>query len=569
VRDLNEALEELYGFADFRGPQREIIARHLSGESALVLMATGDGKSLCYQLPAFVGDGLTIVVSPLIALMDDQVAALEARGLPATCIHSMLDKRARQARLDAVLRGDVKLLYCTPERFRVGAGDENFLERIRGADVRRLAVDEAHCLSQWGHDFRPDYQRLGEVRRALGDVPCLALTATATPQVQEDIRATLDLQDAQLFHTGIARDNLALSVHHALTDQDKLDRLVQVLSRTGGPAIVYCALIKDLRMLETELQRRGGLWPMVYHGDLSAHERRTQQAKFQARDDALMLATNAFGMGVDKADIRAIVHWQLPRTLEAYYQEVGRAGRDGEGAYCELLYREEDLVIQRNFTEWANPTADFACDVVDHMVALGDRLHAADVATLRETFLTKNRHDGRVDTVLRLLRAAGCTTGEAGLDLQLVRVPDAREVEAWLPEDKRQSDLMGLLKMVRYASEQECRKRTIHAHFGFEDDFADGCGSCDVCLDLGSWQDQHMPTPAPIARGRREEQVKGDDPTRGVERGDWLDVQGVGLCCVVRVHRHGDRVRVDVERASDLKPRTVDLRRKRWRRVER
>lgn len=564
MRDLNEALEELYGFADFRGPQREIIAHHLAGESALVLMATGDGKSLCYQLPAFVGDGLTIVVSPLIALMDDQVAALEARGLPATCIHSMLDKRERQARLDAVLRGDVKLLYCTPERFRVG----DFLERIRGAGVRRLAVDEAHCLSQWGHDFRPDYQRLGDVRRALGDVPCLALTATATPQVQDDIRATLGLQDARLFHTGIARDNLALSVHHALTDQDKLDRLEQVLRRTGGPAIVYCALIKDLRMLETELQRRD-FWPMVYHGDLSAHERRTQQAKFQARDDALMLATNAFGMGVDKADIRAIVHWQLPRTLEAYYQEVGRAGRDAKGSFCELLYREEDLVIQRNFTEWANPTADFACDVIDHMVSLGDRLHAADVATLRETFLTKNRHDGRVDTVLRLLRAAGCTTGEAGLDLQLVRVPDTREVEAWLPEDKRQNDLMGLLKMVRYASEPECRKRTIHAHFGFDDDFADGCGSCDVCVDVAAWQEQQMPTSKPLTRGRREEQVRDDDPTQGLQRGDWLDVQGVGLCCVVRVHRHGDRVRVDVERASDLKPRSVDLRRKKWRRVER
>ncbi|MEC8251900.1 MAG: RecQ family ATP-dependent DNA helicase [Planctomycetota bacterium] len=564
MRDLNEALEELYGFADFRGPQREVITHHLSGKSALVLMATGDGKSLCYQLPAFVGDGLTIVVSPLIALMDDQVAALEARGLPATCIHSMLDKRERQARLDAVLRGDVKLLYCTPERFRVG----DFLERVRGAGVRRLAVDEAHCLSQWGHDFRPDYQRLGEVRRALGDVPCLALTATATPQVQDDIRATLGLQDARLFHTGIARDNLALSVHHALTDQDKLDRLEHVLRRTGGPAIVYCALIKDLRMLETELQRRD-FWPMVYHGDLSAHERRTQQAKFQERDDALMLATNAFGMGVDKADIRAIVHWQLPRTLEAYYQEVGRAGRDGQGSFCELLYREEDLVIQRNFTEWANPTADFACDVIDYMVALGDRLHAADVATLRETFLTKNRHDGRVDTVLRLLRAAGCTTGEAGLDLQLVRGPDAREVEAWLPEDKRQNDLMGLLKMVRYASEPACRKRTIHAHFGFDDDFTDGCGSCDVCVDVAVWQAQQMPPSKELTRGRREEQVQGDDPTHGLQRGDWLDVQGVGLCCVVRVHRHGDRVRVDVERATDLKPRSVDLRRKKWRRVER
>jgi len=567
VPDLTESLQELYGFSSFRGPQREIIEHHLGGGSALVLMATGDGKSLCYQLPAFVGDGLTIVVSPLIALMDDQVAALEKRGLPATCIHSMLDRQTREGRLEAVLRGDIKLLYCTPERFRVGAGADNFLERIRRAGVRRLAVDEAHCLSQWGHDFRPDYQRLGEVRAALGDVPCLALTATATPQVQEDIRTTLRLDDARLFHTGISRDNLALSVHHALTDQDKLDRLEQVLRRTGGPAIVYCALIKDLRMLETELQRRD-FWPMVYHGDLSAHERRTQQARFQERDDALMLATNAFGMGVDKADIRAIVHWQIPRTLEAYYQEVGRAGRDGQGSFCELLYREEDLVIQRNFAEWANPTADFACDVIDHMVSLGDRLHAADVDTLRETFLTKNRHDGRVDTVLRLLRAAGCTTGEAGLDLQLVRVPDVREVESWLPDDKRQNDLMGLLKMVRYASEPECRKQTIHAHFGFEDDFADGCGSCDVCVGIADWQDEHMPDPKALTRGRKQETVDENDPTHGLQRGDWLDVQGIGLCCIVRVHRHGKNVRVDVERASDLKPRSIDLRRKKWRRVQ-
>ena len=561
--NLDESLRELYGFPTFRGPQREIIEHHLAGGSALVLMATGDGKSLCYQLPAFVGEGLTIVVSPLIALMDDQVAALEARGLPATCIHSMLDKRERRARLDAVLRGDVKLLYCTPERFRVA----DFLAKIRAADVRRIAVDEAHCLSQWGHDFRPDYQRLGEVREALGSIPCLALTATATPQVQDDIRTTLGMADAQLFHSGIARDNLALSVHHALTDQDKLDRLEAVLRATGGPAIVYCALIKDLRMLENELQRRD-FWPMVYHGDLSAHERRTQQAKFQQRDDALMLATNAFGMGVDKADIRAIVHWQIPRTLEAYYQEVGRAGRDGQGAFCELLYREEDLVIQRNFAEWANPTADFACDVIDHMVGLGDRLHAADVDTLRETFLTKNRHDGRVDTVLRLLRAAGCTTGEAGLDLSLVRVPDAAEVAAWLPGDKRQNDLLGLLKMVRYATESECRKRTVHAHFGFEDDFKDGCGSCDACVKIAEWQTTRMPPSKPLTRGRADAEVDEDDPTHGLQRGDWLDVNGVGLCCVVRVHRHGKKVRVDVERATDLKSRSVDLRRKQWRRVE-
>jgi ATP-dependent DNA helicase RecQ len=587
VTDLSQSLKELYGFSTFRGVQREIVEHHLSGASALVLMATGDGKSLCYQLPAFVGAGLTLVVSPLIALMDDQVAAMHKRNLPATCIHSMLTREEREQRLQAVVDGKIKLLYVTPERFRVG----DFLRTMQQLDVQRLAVDEAHCLSQWGHDFRPDYQRLGEVREQLGNVPCLALTATATPQVQADIRKVLRLEDARLFHTGISRDNLFLSVHDALTDQDKIDRLATVLRRTGGPAIVYCALIKDLRYLESELQRRD-FWPMVYHGDLSAHERRTQQAKFQERNDALMLATNAFGMGVDKADIRAIVHWQIPRTLEAYYQEVGRAGRDGKGAFCELLYREEDLVIQRNFTEWANPTAEFARDLIDHMVGLGDRLHAADVEQLRMTFLHKNRHDGRVDTVLRLMRSAGCTTGEVGLDLQLVREPDDDEIATWLPDDKRQNDLMGLLKMVRYANQPQCRKATIHQHFGF-DDLQAGCGSCDICCRTEEWQDQHLPPIQVLTKGKQapsaqalvpcngtddrsdgkrsnddSKRTNGDDPTFGLSRGDWLDIAGMGLCCIVRVHRHGKSARVDVERASDLKPRSIDLARRRWKRVQ-
>jgi ATP-dependent DNA helicase RecQ len=562
VPDLTQALQDLYGFATFRGPQQEIIEHYLNDESAIVLMATGDGKSLCYQLPAMVGEGLTIVVSPLIALMDDQVAALHKRNMPATCIHSMLTREEREQRLQEVIDGKIKLLYVTPERFRVA----RFFETVKQLGVQRLAIDEAHCLSQWGHDFRPDYQRLGEIREKLGNIPCLALTATATPQVQEDIRTALRLKDARLFHSGIARNNLFLSVHDALTDQDKVDRLATILRQTGGPAIVYCALIKDLRYLESALQQQN-FWPMVYHGDLSAHERRTQQAKFQERDDALMLATNAFGMGVDKADIRAIIHWQIPRTLEAYYQEVGRAGRDGDGAYCELLYREEDLVIQRNFTEWANPTMEFARDLIDHMVSLEDRLHAADVEQLRLTFLHKNRHDGRVDTVLRLLRSAGCTTGEAGLDLQLVREPDNAEISSWLPEDKRQNDLMGLLKMVRYATESQCRKATIHEHFGFSD-LQSGCGTCDVCTDADTWQTAYMPEAKPLTRGRRDEQIDENDPTKGLERGDWLDIAGIGLCCVIRVHRHGKNVRVDVERVTDLKPRSIDLRKRRWKRVK-
>ncbi|MCA8973974.1 MAG: ATP-dependent DNA helicase RecQ [Planctomycetes bacterium] len=554
--DLDFELRRHYGFPAFRGLQRAVIEHFLADGSGLVLMATGEGKSLCYQLPAFIGDGLTLVVSPLIALMDDQVAALRQRQLPATCIHSLLERRQREQRLLAVQRGEVKLLYVTPERFRV----PGFTEALGAVHVARMAVDEAHCVSHWGHDFRPDYRRLGEARRALGNPPCLALTATATPAVQADIRQALDLGDAERFSTGIARDNLFLSVHHALTDDDKLARLEEVLARTGGPAIVYCALIKDLRRLEGELQRRG-FHPLVYHGDLSAHERRTEQQAFQQRDDALILATNAFGMGVDKPDIRAIVHWQIPRTLEAYYQEVGRAGRDGQGSFCELLYREEDLSIQRNFTEWANPTAAFAMQIAEHLQGLGDRIHAVDLDTLRDTFLTKQRHDGRVDTVLRLLRTGGCLSGEIGRDLEFVRLPTDDELEDWLPDDKRQRDLLGLLSMVRYAGEMVCRKRTVHAHFGF-DDIGENCGSCDVCVEVADWQQEHQPEPRALRTASDREH---DAPVR---RGDWLQTRRFGLCCVQRVHRRGSSWRVDVELLRDLSTRSLDLKRDEWRRVE-
>jgi len=559
VLDLDQALRDRFGHATFRGPQRAIVEHFLGGGSALVLMATGDGKSLCYQLPAFVGEGLTLVVSPLIALMDDQVAALAARGLPATCVHSMLERSERERRLASVRSGAVRLLYCTPERFRV----PGFLAAMRELGVRRFAVDEAHCLSQWGHDFRPDYSRLGEVRLALGSPPCLALTATATPAVQRDIRATLGLDDAPRFHTGVARDNLFLSVHPCTGDEDKLARVRAVLDRTGGPAIVYCALIRDLLRLEGELQR-GGLRPLVYHGDLSPLERRAQQQRFQQSHDALMLATNAFGMGVDKADIRAIVHWQIPRTLEAYYQEVGRAGRDGDGAFCELLYCGEDVAIQRDFTEWANPGAAFAQAVVRHLAGLGERLHALDLEALRDTFLTKNRHDGRVETVLRLLRSAGCTTGDLGRDFALERVPDDAEIAAWLPPDKREHDLMGLLRMVRYATEGACRKRTIHEHFGF--DLAAPCGGCDLCTDVAAWQRVHLPAARPLARGATAASPADGAP---VQRGDWIDVRGLGLCHVQRVDRRGTRYSATVERASDLTTTRVDLASRAWRRVER
>ncbi len=565
--DLREALRTHFGFASFRGPQEAICAHLLDGGSALVVMPTGDGKSLCYQLPALVQQGLTLVVSPLIALMDDQVAALRARDLPATCIHSMLDGAERERRLQAVLAGEIRLLYVTPERFRV----PGFLERLEPCDIQLFAVDEAHCVSQWGHDFRPDYARLGEMRRLLGNPPCIALTATATPDVQTDIQQVLDLGDAPAWHTGLERPNLFLSVHEVDRGEAKLDRLLEILDRVGGPGIVYTALIKDLLALESALQVRG-YRPLVYHGKLSANERRSQQARFVESPDALVLATNAFGMGVDKPDVRFVVHWQVPRNLEAYYQEIGRAGRDGEPSLCELLYFEEDVSIQREFTDWANPDRELFLRVADHLAGLGERVQALDVQSLRETFLLKNRRDGRIETILRLLRTMGCCSGELDDNtFEWHRAPTAEEIAEWLPDDKHRRDLEGLLAMVRYAREPGCRKNAIHDHFGFENAFEDGCGTCDGERNVASWLDERLdPTrirPVPHRQPSERGSAKGG-AAPPVERGEWIEVRGHGLCAVVRVHHHRGRTQVDVERARDLTPRTFDLGRVKWRRIE-
>ncbi|MCB9868610.1 MAG: ATP-dependent DNA helicase RecQ [Planctomycetes bacterium] len=562
MTDPRAALQELFGFAEFRGPQEEIIRHVSAGGDALVVMPTGDGKSLCYQLPALLQNAVTLVVSPLIALMEDQVAALRRRGLPATCIHSMLDRAQRDSRLRDVQAGAVRLLYVTPERFRVGG----FLAALRSVEVALLAVDEAHCVSQWGHDFRPDYRRLGEVREQLGSPPCIALTATATPTVQQDILAALDMKTARVFHTGIERQNLFLAVHHAESIEEKVDTVLARITALGGPGIVYSAIIRDLHDLEDRLRRRG-FDPIVYHGKLSANERKLHQEQFLATRDNVILATNAFGMGVDKPDIRFILHFQIPRTLEAYYQEIGRAGRDGRGSYCELVYLEEDVSIQRSFTEWANPDQAFLTQIVQHLAGLGERLNSIDSDALRDTFLVKQKHDGRVDTCLRLLRAGGCIDGELGLDAVWLRTPAPHEIAEWLPDDKRKRDLMGLLQMVQYARTPRCRKAYIHEYFGFADQ-PDACGACDACLDPAAWLDTHLP---PAARQPIPRHVAASDRAPGntpVQRGDWIEVRGVGPCAVKRVHLHGKRVSVDVEVARDLSERTFDLGRVRWRTVD-
>ena len=346
---LESLLRSRFGHPGFRHGQEAICAHLVEGGDALVVMPTGAGKSLCYQLPALARGGTTLVVSPLLALMKDQVDGLRAAGVAAAAINSQVGMSERRETLQALMEGRLELLYVAPERF-----SPRFLDQIRGAPIRMLAIDEAHCLSQWGHDFRPDYLRLGEIREALGSPTTVALTATATPAVQADILTHLRLPDARRFVQGFDRPNLSLEVIECARQGDKLSTVADLVR--PGPALVYCATRKNVEKVSQHLLSVG-IRVGMYHAGLEHGQRIQVQEDFMEGRCPVVVATNAFGMGVDKADVRAIVHYELPGTVEAYYQEIGRAGRDGRPSRVVLLFRDSDRRTQEFFIRMSHPPA--------------------------------------------------------------------------------------------------------------------------------------------------------------------------------------------------------------------
>lgn len=470
--DLNTALRQHFGYSSFRVGQREAIEHALAQRDALVVMPTGSGKSLCYQLPALMLNGTTIVISPLIALMKDQVDALTASNKAATFINSTLTTQEQKARLLKLARGEYKIVYIAPERLR----NAEFLCALTQTRVGLLAVDEAHCISQWGHDFRPDYQHIRDFIPRIGKPPILALTATATPNVQADITKQLGLACAEKIVTGFNRPNIRFTVRYTPSEADKL-RELQSQVTAGGNGIVYAGTRREAEEVSEFINEVVRLRTAHYHAGLDDETRAQTQDDFMRGALPVIVATNAFGMGVDKPDIRFVVHYSLTATVEAYYQEVGRAGRDGKSAQGVLLYSPQDRALQEWFIENDAPTHEQTSALYRALPRGTSRIFPPDLQ--RETGM----NDTKLQVALRQLESAGALERLGDVHgTMLVKVEALARLDLSASEKEierlRQSKREKLSQMIRYAESNACRRRFILDYFG-DPSSADASDCCD------------------------------------------------------------------------------------------
>jgi RecQ family ATP-dependent DNA helicase len=466
--EVREALSAHFGYAGFRTGQEAIIRSVLSGRPTLAILPTGGGKSLCYQLPAMLFGGTTVVASPLVALMKDQVDALASRGIPATFVNSSLTDSERNDRQARIAAGELRIVYVAPERFR----SASFREAVARIRVPLFAIDEAHCISSWGHDFRPDYLRLAEARGHLRAERVLALTATATPEVRKDIVRSLGLDDPRVFVAGFDRPNLFIEVARVTGDVDKVGRIV-ALARRGGPGLVYAATRRNVDKVVAAL-RANGVDALGYHAGIDDAERSEAQEKFLRGEAAVVVATNAFGMGVDKADIRFVVHFDVPRSLEAYYQEIGRAGRDGCRSLALLLFNFADVMLQKRMIEGSRPKETV-------VRATWSSARVVESGTVDQLASLCELPPADVQSALKLLEAAG-HVARRGAEFTVV-TPEVEEpaVDFELAALRIAHERRMLDRMVRFCDTEGCRRRNLLRYFG-DPEAPWSCSSCDCCV---------------------------------------------------------------------------------------
>ncbi|MEO5818742.1 MAG: ATP-dependent DNA helicase RecQ [Gemmatimonadaceae bacterium] len=434
-------LRARFGFDDFRPGQERAVSSVLAGRDTLVVLPTGGGKSVCYQVPALLLPGITVVVSPLISLMKDQVDALDARGIPATFVNSTLSSAEVADRMGRVSRGEVKMLYVAPERFDFG----HAAERLKDVGVALLAIDEAHCISEWGHDFRPSYLRVAQVRERLGWPPAVALTATATSHVRQDIVRQLRFENPETIITGFDRKNLDYHVVPTRNDDDKDEKILELLKRYPGVAIVYASTRRNVEKVSLMLER-ARIKVAAYHAGLDDAHRHDVQNAFMTEKVRAIVATNAFGMGIDKPNVRLVIHHSMPGTLEAYYQEAGRAGRDGKHSDVFLLHAFPDRFTHEFFIKGAYPDRVIVERTYDRLRKMADRtggvqLDAANIAAA----LPGKVSDREVESALRLLVKVGAVRSDPDTGtrvfIRLLATPERIKKE-FGPQDAQKLELL-------------------------------------------------------------------------------------------------------------------------------
>ncbi len=517
----------------------------LAGKDVVVVMPTGSGKSLCYQLPAMILDGVTLVVSPLIALMKDQVDALRARGLPATFVNSSIPETEQRARIESLRRREHKLVYIAPERFR----SSRFNAALQSIPISLFAVDEAHCISTWGHDFRPDYLRLRHVIRSLGNIRTLALTATATPYVRSDIIQQLGLERPQTFVSGFDRPNLRIEVVHTEKEREKVMHIKRLAQSHEGSGIVYASTRKAVEQVGREL-KKAGLRVSTYHAGMSDAVRVRAQEDFMSGRTQMIVATNAFGMGIDKRDIRFVAHYQMPGSIEAYYQEIGRAGRDGLPSTCVLLFNYADKNTHDFFIEGSYPDLALIKTVYNALIDTG--LKQIQLSSSELARLAGQRNDMAVQSALYLLERAGhiertaANRAENGkrqsrtivmLDSSPLRV-DPRHVSGRADLERRK-----LRELIDFCYTEDCYRSHILRYFG-DRNHPRECGTCGNC----------RPGEEPVKREVPRDQItEADLAPRNLTDDELLRVRKI-LACAKRMNgRFGKKLLAGTLRGSAAK----------------